>query len=153
MPVPDGRVARDADDAVAAWRELDGPVVMKIVGRRHKGGSGVALGLDDEAAIRAAFARGLTYIERQAEPGLELLVAVDRTAFVPVLVVGLGGVYTELLDRVEIFPLPARGVREDVAEIARALEQLPLALIELNPVIVTAEGAVAVDALADEEAP
>ena len=146
IPVPDGRLAADADDAVRAWRGLGGPVAMKATGLRHKAAAGgLELDVDDEDAVRAAFARGLTYVERMVKPGLELLVAVDRTAFVPVLVVGLGGAHTELLDRVEITPLPARGV----TGVARTLQDSPYALIELNPVI----DGVAVDALADEEAP
>jgi hypothetical protein len=143
---------RDADDAEALAREL-GPVAMKATGLRHKAAAGgVELHVEDP---RSAFQRGLTFVEAMAEPGLELLVSVDRTAFVPVLVVGLGGAHTELLDRVTIVPLPAPRERIDprVADIALALQRLPLALIELNPVIVTADGAVVVDALADEEAP
>jgi acetyl-CoA synthetase len=154
VPVPLGRVACDADDAVALWRELGGPVAMKAIGLRHKArAGGLALHVDDEDAVRAAFARGLTFVEEMVAPGLELLVSVDRTGFVPVLVVGLGGVYAELLDRVEIHPLPVARERIDprVAEIAMALQALPVALIELNPVIVGAQGAVAVDALCDEE--
>ena len=70
--------------------------------------------------MRAAFARGLVFVEEMVAPGLELLVSVDRTGFVPVLVVGLGGVHTELLDRVEILPLPVPRHRIDprVADIA-----------------------------------
>ncbi|MDA0168285.1 CoA-binding protein [Solirubrobacter taibaiensis] len=151
VPVPDGRLATDADDAEQLAREL-GPVAMKATNLRHKAAAGgVELNVRD---IRGAFARGLTYIERMTAPGLELLVSVDRTAFVPVLVVGLGGAHTELLDRAEIIPLPAPRERIDprVADIAATLQQLPLALIELNPVIVNGDQAVAVDALANEEA-
>jgi acyl-CoA synthetase (NDP forming) len=153
VPVPRGRLARDAADAVALWREL-GPLARKAVGLRHKAAAnGVALGVDSEDAVRAAFARGLTFVEEMVAPGLELLVSVDRTGFVPVLVTGLGGVHTELLDRVEIHPLPVARDRIDprVADIAMRLQELPGALIELNPVIVNAQGAVAVDALCDEE--
>ena len=155
VPVPDGRLACDEDDAVRAWHELGGPVAMKVTNLRHKAAAGgVALNVNDEAAVRDAFNRGLTFVERMADPGLELLVSVDRTGFAPVLVVGLGGVHTELLDRAEIIPLPAPRERIDprVADIALRLQALPLALIELNPVIVSAHSAVAVDALCDEEA-
>ena len=100
-----------------------------------------------------------------AAPGTELLVAVRRDGIVPVLVVGLGGVYTELLDTAVIVPLPVTEARVQAgAEHARrrrdptpsrrsppSSTELPLALIELNPVIVRAHDAVAVDALADQE--
>ena len=81
----------------------------------------------------------------------------------PVLVVGLGGVYTELLDDVAIVPLPAVDARRRAARAARpepsrrralASATARFALIELNPVIVHRGAArSAVDALADEEAP
>jgi hypothetical protein len=44
-------------------------------------------------------------------------------------------------------PIP----QEPITRLAQALQNLPLALIELNPVIVSATRAVAVDALAQEE--
>jgi hypothetical protein len=97
-------------------------------------------------------------------------VSVRRDGFVPVLVVGLGGVLAEALDDVAVLPLPVTeaqveaalyGLRGaavlhglDVAAAARlavALARTGFVLIELNPVIVHARGAVAVDALADEE--
>jgi hypothetical protein len=82
-----------------------------------------------------------------------------------VLVVGAGGVHTEALDDVAVIPLPTSEDRvaealntlrtpipqEPITRLAQALQNLPLALIELNPVIVSATRAVAVDALAQEE--
>jgi hypothetical protein len=72
---------------------------------------------------------------------------------VPVLVVGRGGVDVEAHDDVEILPLPASAERlpTAVAELALQLAATDFVLVELNPVIVHAHGAVAVDALADEE--
>ena len=48
-------------------------------------------------------------------------------------------------------PVPRHRIDSRVAEIALRLQELDVALIELNPVIVNADGAVAVDALCDEE--
>ena len=45
--------------------------------------------------------------ERMAPPGIELIVAARADAIVPALVIGLGGIWTELLDDVAIVPLPA----------------------------------------------
>ncbi len=163
IPVVRGGLTRDA---VAAWRELGGSVAVKRTGLTHKSHvDGVALNLDEEAAVREAEARlgPEVLVERMAPPGLEVLVAIRRDGLVPVLVVGLGGVHTEALDRAVLVPLPADEVRieqalaalpipaEPVAALAVALQRLPLALIELNPVIVGAHGAVVVDALAQEE--
>ena len=82
------------------------------------------LGLAAEAEVAAAFAQleplvaqfgGAVLAERMAAPGVELIVAARADAVVPALVVGLGGVWTEVLDDVAIVPLPA-----DAARIERA---------------------------------
>ena len=98
-----------------------------------------------------------------AAPGVELLIAVRRDAVVPVLVLGLGGIHVEALDRVALVPLPADRARieralqtvgappqaaEIAAQIAAAAEGL--ALLECNPVLIHSDGAVVVDAIAKE---
>jgi acetate---CoA ligase (ADP-forming) len=108
---------------------------------------------------------------------VEVIVAARRDAVVPALVVGLGGVWTELLDDVAIVPLPARVPRveralrslkgaslltggrgttaADLGALAKLAVQVGellldsgLELIELNPVLAGEWGAVAVDATA-----
>jgi acyl-CoA synthetase (NDP forming) len=149
IPVPDGRVT---DDPVSAWRELRGPVAIKRLGLRHKAAhDGVKLNLDDERAVAGAFPGETVLVERMAPPGQELIVSIRRDGLTPVLVVGLGGVHAEQLDSARIHPLPATGVPAVIEDIAAKLAELPFALIELNPVIVHHDGAIAVDALALEE--
>ena len=63
-------------------------------------------------------------VERQAPPGLELLVAARRDAVVPSLMVGLGGVLTEALADVARVPLPADPSRVEAA--LRGLRGAPL---------------------------
>jgi len=121
-------------------------------------------------------------VERMAAPGAELLVAARADGVVPALVVGLGGLWTEALGDVAVLPLPTtadrvaaalRGLRgaalltggrgrtpldvDAAARLAVAAGELlldaGLALLELNPVIVHPEGAVAVDALIARAAP
>jgi len=111
------------------------------------------------------------------ESAVELLVAARRDGVVPFLTVGLGGIWTELLDDVAVVPLPAtpgrvqRALRSlrgaqvltggrgrealDVsaaavlaARIGEVLLERELALIECNPVLVKADGALVLDALA-----
>jgi acetyl-CoA synthetase len=189
VPVPEGRIARDPDDAAAAARELGWPVALKLSSGnlRHKSEAG-ALALDVvgdedvEAASRHLLALPESadaelLVERMAEPGVELLVAATTDGVVPALVIGLGGIWTEALDDVAIVPLPAtperveralrslRGAalltggrgREPVAlealaglaaNAGRMLLERGLALLELNPVVATPAGAVALDALA-----
>ncbi len=167
IPVVPGWTVTDEDAAVAAWRELGGAVALKRTGLRHKSvNDGLILDVDDETAVKQAYRRlgGTVLVELMAAPGTELLVAVRRDGIVPVLVVGLGGVHTELLNTVAIVPLPITPARvkaalqslgidapEAIATLATRLAELPLALIELNPVIVRGHSAVAVDALADQE--
>jgi acetyl-CoA synthetase len=187
IPVPDGRVAAGADDAVAAAADLGGPVALKLSAAhlQHKSDAGaLALGLTAPGDIRAAAGRLLALdgeaallVERMAEPGAELLVAARTDAAVPALVVGAGGVWTEVLGDAAVVPLPAdpgrveralRGLRAaplltgargrtpaDLSAVAalaaRAGDLLldrGLELLELNPVIAGPHGAVAVDAVA-----
>jgi hypothetical protein len=112
-----------------------------------------------------------------AAPGVELIVAARTDAVVPALVVGLGGIWTEVLDDVAVVPLPADAERIEralrslrgaplltggrggeplnlgaVGRLAQRIGELlieeSLELIELNPVLVNGAGAVAVDAAA-----
>lgn len=185
--VPDGRLVVDEDDAVSALAGLGAPLVLKLSAAtvQHKTElGGVALGLRTEAETRDAY-RGLATLatahggavlaERMIAGGAELLVAARADTIVPVLVIGLGGIWTELLDDVAIVPLPASAARierallslrgapifaggrgrpaRDVAAAAALIQRCgellltrQLDLIELNPVVVGEIGAVAVDA-------
>ena len=116
-----------------ALAELGGHIALKLSAAaiQHKSELGaVELGLRSRgrrsrARVRAARprSRGDTarsvLAERMAAPGVELIVAARADAIVPALVIGLGGVWTELLDDVAIVPLPA-----DAARIERALRSL-----------------------------
>lgn len=53
LPVPRQHTVRTADDAVRAWQRVGKPVVVKPLDANH--GRGVTIGIDDEAAVRAAF--------------------------------------------------------------------------------------------------
>jgi acetyl-CoA synthetase len=115
-------------------------------------------------------------VEAMAPPGADLLVAARAEGVVPCLVLGLGGVWTEALADVAIVPLPAapdqviaalRGLRAApllfggrrhealavgaLAELAAAVGDLLLAehlsLVEINPVRLTTEQALALDAV------
>jgi acetate---CoA ligase (ADP-forming) len=131
IAVPEGRVARDADDAVDAAGEVGWPVALKLSGThlQHKSDAGaIALGLGGAEELREAHARlvGLpvadgaeVLVERMASPGVELLVAARADGVVPALVIALGGIWTEAMDDVAIVPLPAEPER-----VERALRSL-----------------------------
>ncbi len=133
VPVVPGRAVADAGDAAAAAEEVGYPVAVKrsSAALRHKSEMGaLRLDLADPAAVRDAY-RGLAdangspvLVERMAAPGTELLVAARADAVVPVLVLGLGGVWTELYDDVVIVPLPADADRVEAA--LRRLRGAPL---------------------------
>jgi acetate---CoA ligase (ADP-forming) len=124
VPVTPFRAVPADPDAVAeTWRAMGGgPVALKFDARDlgHKTDlGGVRLGLDDEAAIRAAAValaeaaaragldlRGLL-LEPMAPPGVELIIGGRRDAvFGPAVLVGLGGVLAEVLDDVVVLLAP-----------------------------------------------
>jgi hypothetical protein len=176
-----------ADAAVAAAAELGYPVVLKALGLLHKSDAGgVALGLRDAAALIAAAGE----MERRLAPpafsveemapladGIELLIGARWDArFGPIALVGLGGVFTEILADVAVALAPVdepqaqamiaslraapllQGARGrpvlDVGAAAAALAALSrvaaehpeLAAIEVNPLLVLPSGAVGLDA-------
>jgi acyl-CoA synthetase (NDP forming) len=186
VPVPRGRAAATAEEAVAVSHELGSSVAVKLSHPevQHKTDiGGLALGLADPHEVREAARRflamrpdAMVLVETMGQSGLELLVSVSRDGVVPHLVVGLGGIWTELLADVVIVPLPAdtARVREAFLQLrghplltggrgrppvdlgavaglavaaAKAFDQEGLSLVELNPVIATPDGALAVDAV------
>jgi acyl-CoA synthetase (NDP forming) len=180
------RVVR-LDEALAAARELGFPVVLKALGAAHKSDVGaVKLGIGSEAELEAAFAdmrarlkAPAFSVERMAAviDGFELLVGVRRDkSFGPVLLVGAGGLFAEILPDVAVALAPislevgeqlfrslraapllsgARGRAPlDVAEAARvamvlsqlAAERPDIAEVEINPLLAGQDGVVALDA-------
>ena len=189
----------DAGAAVDAARAIHRPVALKLdaPGLTHKSDiGGVSLGLRGDDAVygaalllletarrRGLAVRGLL-VEPMAPPGVELILGLRRDPqFGPVVLVGLGGVLTEVLDDVAIrlAPLDAvaaeamlddlrgarvlDGVRGRPAVDRTALAAMLVALgrlgterpdileVDLNPVIASPSGAVAVDALVVLEGP
>jgi acetyl-CoA synthetase (ADP-forming) len=192
---PARREARTIDDAVHALAALHAPVAVKLISQAlHKSDvGGVRLGIQDAAGLRdaidaidrAAFEQRIAIegylIEEMAPRGIEVLVGgIVDPVFGPAVVVGLGGVFTEILNDVvaRICPIDADDAREMIHEMKaspllfgargqpaadiEALAGVLLALggprglmmdqvqrireIDLNPVIVSPHGAIAVDA-------
>jgi acetate---CoA ligase (ADP-forming) len=136
LAVPAGGEASDAEEALALAREVGFPVALKLSSPAlpHKSEAGaLALGLAGEEEARAAAQRLLALpeaaeatllVERMVETAAELFFAARRDGVVPVLAVGLGGVWAELLDDVRLVPLPASPDRVERA--LRALRAAPL---------------------------
>ena len=118
------QVVHSADEAVAVALRLAAPVVLKIVSPdiTHKSDiGGVALGLRDAAAVRAAFDAMQISVRRHAPTaridgvlvapmlwgGVEcILGAHDDPVFGPMVMFGLGGVFVELLGDVVLHTAP-----------------------------------------------
>ena len=137
VPVVPAVLAVDQAAAVAAAQKLNRPVVLKIASAdiAHKSDiGGVALNLEGDAAVAAAYAR-VTHAARTHAPhaqidgvlvapmrerGIELIVGLAQDPqWGPVLAVGLGGVWVEVLKDVALRVLPV-----EPAGIRGMLEQL-----------------------------
>jgi acyl-CoA synthetase (NDP forming) len=132
LPVPPGRRAANAAEAVAAAKALGFPVALKALGIAHKSEHGaVRLNLRDEASVReagevlSALGSGL-YIERMVSGGVaELIVGITRDPiFGAVMTVGSGGVLVELLKDSATLLLPS--TRADIEAALRGLRLFPL---------------------------
>jgi acyl-CoA synthetase (NDP forming) len=183
----DARLVHDADEARVAAADIGYPVVLKAMGLLHKSDSGgVALGLATEDELIAAQTRMQNAlnapgycVEAMADlrGGVELIVGVQRDPrFGPVAMVGLGGIYTEVLADVAFALAPVdadtgrkmieslraaallRGVRGrppvDVAAAGAAIAAITataaahpeIGELEVNPLLVTPNGALGLDA-------
>jgi acetate---CoA ligase (ADP-forming) len=131
VPMAAARSAATLEEALAAAAELGYPVVLKAADRLHKSeGGGVVLELADDGQLTSAYgqldARECS-VEAMAplEDGVELIVGAKRDPrFGAIVLVGLGGVYAEILDDVAVALAP---VDEGQAErLIRSLRGAPL---------------------------
>jgi acetate---CoA ligase (ADP-forming) len=187
VPFATARRAVSVDEARAVAAELGYPVALKALGLLHKSDAGgVALGLGDDAAVAAAAAD----LQERLAPdgysvethvdtagGVELIVGCRRDPrFGPLILVGLGGVYAELLRDVRLAlapagaeelealllslrgagvltgargraPLDVRAAAEAAAALSGVAAAHPeIAEIEINPLLVSQHGAIGLDA-------
>lgn len=187
--VPDGGLATSADEAASIATRVGFPVALKVQAAdiAHKSDiGGVKLKLSDEAALHAAWAEieaalashapGKTIdgmlVEKMAAPfDLELVVSARRDpSWGAVLVVGLGGILTELMHDIRMIPagLPRAVIRDELGKLKGAallngyrgaqkldidavvdlidrlgrlvLEDGAIAEIEINPLVVYPQG-------------
>jgi acetate---CoA ligase (ADP-forming) len=190
-----GSLAKTVDEACAIDKDIGYPVVLKAQSAAllHKSDAGgVIIGIGDEAALRAQWpvlhanvaqakprlALDGVLVEGMAKPGREMIVGARRDPeWGPVLVIGLGGIWTEALKDVallspdvgedEIVEALGRlkgaalleGLRGAPASDKRAIAQIAATLgalmratpalldIEINPLVGFPVGALALDAL------
>ncbi|QCC47822.1 acetate--CoA ligase family protein [Halobellus limi] len=196
VDTPSFEVCSGVDEAVEAAETVGYPAVVKVSSPdvTHKsewaGGVGVAVGLDTPDAVRgaveaifdAAAERGIeadVLVEAAAdlERGTEVIVGgVRDPSFGPVVLTGLGGVFTEIFEDTShrIAPIDAAEARgmlaelqsapllsgyrgSDPADVQRLAEVIvavgdlvddhPIAELDVNPVLATTDGVMALDAL------
>jgi len=136
VPVVPAELVHSADEAVEAARRVGLPAVLKVCSAQiaHKSDiGGVALGLGTDAAVRAGYERVAAagrsvpgaridgvLVSAMRTGGVELLAGVTMDpAFGPVLALGLGGVWVEVLKDTSLRVLPV-----DAGEVKRMLAEL-----------------------------
>ena len=124
IPVPQERLALNEAEAMQYADVMGYPVVLKIVSPDivHKTEAGaLMLGVSGEAAVRDGYRTVLTrakaahpdakidgvLVQAMAKRGQEMIIGVTRDpTFGPLLMVGLGGIYVEVLRDVAFAPVP-----------------------------------------------
>jgi acyl-CoA synthetase (NDP forming) len=195
IAVPEGALARNPADATEIAERVGYPVVLKAqaAALAHKSDAGgVVLNIGDDAALLrawhgvAAAVRKMQpnlvldgmLVEAMAPPGLELVIGARREPkWGPILTIGLGGIWIEVLRDIRILPAGIgrdgiiaelqklrgaallRGGRGTPAADLEAIANCALRLgaivrsdprvteIEINPLRVYAKGALALDVL------
>ncbi len=195
IAVPDGALTRNIETATRVAQRVRFPVVLKVQSAdlMHKSDiGGVVLNIESPNALMDAWQRTMRgilaarpdfkldgmLIEKMAPRGIEMIVGAKRDpAWGPVVMVGLGGIWTEALD--DVRPMPAdlsatqiaaeigrlkgarvlQGLRgappSDVAAVAEVAARLgalmrarpEIAEIDINPLMVYPRGVLALDAL------
>jgi acetyltransferase len=162
--------AATPEEAAAAVAALGPPVVVKLDGPAHKARvGGIVLGVQGPEAAADAARRlgGPVLVAKQVAAGREVFCGLTRDPhYGPVLAVGAGGGDVERLDRavVTVPPLGLDAARalvldagyEDASDVvARTLVALgalaraypEIAEVDINPIVLGPDGAMAVDAL------
>ncbi|MGD0280074.1 MAG: acetate--CoA ligase family protein [Smithella sp.] len=191
IPVVDSILANNYQEAEAAAQKLGFPAALKICSEAipHKTErGGVALNIKDISSLGKAFREmshkfsdvpGAAFlVQKIARPGTELILGARRDAvFGPVVLAGIGGIFTEIfrdtaLDLAPVDstiaramlgrlrgaallngyrsqePLDIAAIADAIAALSRLITERPDILeIDVNPFIAYPDGAVALDAL------
>ncbi|MFX0066107.1 MAG: acetate--CoA ligase family protein [Candidatus Hermodarchaeota archaeon] len=136
VKIPETRIARTIDEAVIFAEEIKYPVVMKIVSKDivHKSDAGgVALDLENKEEVIDAF-QAIMHNARAYNPtariegieitemvtlGTEIIIGARRDAiFGPIIMIGLGGIYVEVMKDVSFraWPLDRKEITSMIKE-------------------------------------
>ena len=137
LPVPKELLATSADEAAAHFRSINGPVALKIESAdiAHKTEAGaIRLGVSGEAAVCQAYeevrAAALRYkadariagvlVQEMVPRGTEMMLGIVRDpVFGPLIAVGFGGIYVEVMRDItyRIPPVDGPAAREMLGEL------------------------------------
>lgn len=139
LPVPACKVAGSAKEAAATANDMGYPVVLKVHSPAitHKSDvGGVKLDLADALAVEKAYGEiagscskidpGFkVLVQPMLKPGIEVILGVSRDAqFGPVILFGLGGIYTELFKDVAFRLIPVEA--EEARRMVDSIQSVPL---------------------------
>jgi acetyl coenzyme A synthetase (ADP forming)-like protein len=142
IPVPEFEIVKNGEDAAHACEHIGCPVVMKIISPQivHKSDAGgVMVGIGSRKAALGAFTKIIdgakaynpaadidgVIVEKQAEPGLELIIGGKTDpAFGKVITFGMGGTMVELMKDVTLRILPV--TEEEIRQMVKEINAYPL---------------------------
>ena len=142
IPVPEFEIVKNGEDAAHACEHIGCPVVMKIISPQivHKSDAGgVMVGIGSRKAALGAFTKIIdgakaydpaadiegVIVEKQAEPGLELIIGGKTDpAFGKVITFGMGGTMVELMKDVTLRILPV--TEDEIRQMVKEINAYPL---------------------------
>jgi acyl-CoA synthetase (NDP forming) len=137
IPVPDFKLIKSEDEIVGLAKEINFPIVMKIVSPDiiHKTeAGGVKVGIKDEKEAKAAYQNIIYKVKKYKKEakisgviaysmipqGTEIIIGMMKDpCFGPTIMFGLGGIFVEILKDISfrILPLEERDAEEMISEI------------------------------------
>jgi acetyl coenzyme A synthetase (ADP forming)-like protein len=131
IPRPKSRLTHSIEEAVAAAREIGGPVAVKVVAPSalHKSDvGGIVLGVEGEAEVGAAFTKVMgaapdavgAFVQQFVRGGHEVIIGMaEDPSFGPLVAFGLGGIFVEVIGDVafRINPITDTDAEEMIGEV------------------------------------
>ena len=142
MPVPEEAIAKDEEEAVRFAEKIGYPIVMKVESNDilHKSDvGGVKLNIKSEAEVREAYKAIMEscaakcpdavingiLMQKMLKAGAEVIVGVTvDPSFGPMVLCGMGGVFTEVFKDVSLKPAPL--TKEDALKMISSLKSYKL---------------------------
>ena len=142
VPVPGEAIAKDEEEAVKLAEEIGFPIVMKVESADilHKSDvGGVKLNINSEAAVCTAYKEIMSsctskcpdakingiLMQKMLDKGTEVIVGITNDpSFGPMILCGMGGVFTEVFKDVSLYPAPLK--KTDALRMIKSLKAYKL---------------------------